>query len=87
VSHFIGLFNDSKRWEPVAIQTLQVFLPLLLHKPSLKSKNGEHIKYLNKRMEWWKHGKLAELIKSVKLFRKDSKNHSKSRTIRPESLL
>ena len=38
VSHLIGLFNGSKRWEPVAINMRQVFLPLLLQKPSLKSK-------------------------------------------------
>jgi len=30
------LFNHSKKWEPVAIHILQVFLPLLLQKPSLK---------------------------------------------------
>jgi len=33
VSRFIGLFNDSKRREPLAIHMLQVFLPLLLQKP------------------------------------------------------
>jgi len=38
VFRLIGLFNDSKRWKPVAIHMLQVFLPLLLQKPSLKSK-------------------------------------------------
>jgi len=27
-------------------------LPLLLQKPSLKSKNREHVKYMNERMEW-----------------------------------
>ena len=62
VSRLIGLFNGSKRWEPVAIHMLQVFLPSLLQKPSRKSKNREHVKYLNKRMEWWKHGKLEELL-------------------------
>jgi len=25
-------------------------------------KNRERVKYLNKRMEWWKHRKLEELI-------------------------
>jgi len=60
VSRLLGLFNSSKRWEPVANHMLQVFLPLLLQKPSLKSNNREHVKYLNKRMEWWKHGKLEE---------------------------
>jgi len=61
VSCLIRLFNSSKRRDPVAIHMLQVFLPLLLQKPSLKSNNREHIKYLDKRMEWWKHRKL-ELI-------------------------
>jgi len=30
-----------------------------------KIKNIEHVKYLNKRMEWWKHRKLEELISRV----------------------
>ena len=44
VSRLAGLFNGSKRWEPVAIHMIQVFLSLLLQKPSLKSENGEHVK-------------------------------------------
>jgi len=36
VSRLVGLFNGCKRWEPVAIHMFQVFLPLLLQKPSLK---------------------------------------------------
>ena len=36
VSCLIGLFNYSKKWEPVEIHMQQVFLPLLLLKPSLK---------------------------------------------------
>ena len=51
VTRLIRLFNSSKRWESVAIHMLQVLLPLILQKPSLKSKNREHVKYLNKRME------------------------------------
>jgi len=62
VSCLIGLFNCSKKWESAAIHMLLVFLPLLLQKPSLKSKNIEHVKYLNKRLEWWEHRKLQELI-------------------------
>jgi len=70
VTRLIRLFNSSKRWEPVAIHMLQVFLPLLLRKPSLKSKNREHVKYLNKRMEWWKHGNLEELISECEAIQK-----------------
>ena len=39
VTRLIRLFNSSIRWESVAIHMLQVLLPLLLQKPSLKSKN------------------------------------------------
>jgi len=39
VSRLIRLFNSGKGWEPVAKYMLQVFLPLLLQKPSHKSKN------------------------------------------------
>ena len=39
VSCLIRLFNSGKGWEPVAKYMLQVFLPLLLQKPSHKSKN------------------------------------------------
>ena len=36
VTRLIKLFNSSKRWESVAIHMLQVLLPLILQKPSLK---------------------------------------------------
>ena len=79
VTRLIRLFNSSKRWEPVAIHMLQVFLPLLLRKPSLKSKNREHVKYLNKGMEWWKHGKIEELISECEAIQKRLKRSVKTK--------
>ena len=132
MSLFIRLLNCSKKWEPVAIHMLQVFLPLLLwpvtslghrrgqrviwegsrcfqlcpthfskggktfseedsppcislvtgqlllQKLSLKYENTEHVKYLNKRLEWWKHGKPQELISEWSLFKQDSTYKSKT---------
>ena len=46
VTRLIRLFNSSKTWESVAIHMLQVLLPLILQKPSPKSKNKENVKYL-----------------------------------------
>ena len=63
----------------VAIHMLQVLLPLLLQKPSLKSKNREHVKYLNKRMEWWKHGQLEELISECEAIQKRFKRSVKTK--------
>ena len=77
VTRLIRLFNSSKRWEPVAIHMLQVLLPLILQKPSPKSKTKEHVKYLNKRMEWWKHGKIEELISECEAIQKRLKDQSK----------
>jgi len=58
---------------------LQVLLPLILQKPSLKSKKREHVKYLNKRMEWWKHGKLEELISECEAIQKGLKRSVKTK--------
>ena len=33
-------------------------------------KKKEHVKYLNKRMEWWKHGKIDELISECEAIQK-----------------
>ena len=79
VTRLIGLFNSSKRWESVAMHMLQALLPLLLWKPSHKSKNREHVKYLNKRMEWWKHGKLEELISECEAIQKRLKRSVKTK--------
>ena len=78
VTCLIRLFKSSKRWESLAIHTLQVLLPLLLQKPHLKSKNRERVKYLNKRMKWWKHGKLEELISECEAIQKRLKRSVKT---------
>jgi len=56
-----------------------MLLPLLLQKPSLKSKNREHVKYLNKRIEWWKHEKLEELISEYEAIQKRLKRSVKTK--------
>jgi len=58
---------------------LQVLLPLLLQKPSLKSKNREHVKYLNKTREWWKHRKLEQLISECEAIQKRLKRSDKTK--------
>ena len=39
VTRLIRLLNSSKRWESAAMHMIQVLLPLILQKPSPKSKN------------------------------------------------
>ena len=45
-----------------------------------QTKNREHVKYLNKRMEWWKHGNLEELISECEAIQERLKRSVKTKT-------
>jgi len=76
VTRLIRLFNSSIRWESVAIHMLQVLLPLLLQKPSLKSKNRTcQIPEQKNGMVETRKARRIDL--RVKPFKKDSKDQSK----------
>ena len=49
-------------WEPVALQLLNIFVPLLLQKPSARSKARDHIRVLTGRLEVWRNGNLNQLV-------------------------
>ena len=70
VTKIIQLFTSKTKWEPVALHMLNIFLPLMLQKPSSKSKNRDHIRYLRKRIDLWKQGKLLELVSECKEIQK-----------------
>ena len=58
----LQLFNDKTGWESIALLALHVFIPLMLQKPSTKSKNRDHLRYLEKRLKMWKNGELTEIM-------------------------
>ena len=62
VGNLINLWVDKSKTESVALTALHVFVPLMLQKPSKKSKNRDHIRYLKERLEKWKIGDLAGLV-------------------------
>ena len=55
-------FNARTEMEPVALNLLVIFVPLMLQKPARCSKTGDHKRYLTKRLQWWRDGKLTELL-------------------------
>ena len=80
VTRLIRLFNSSKRWESVAIHMLQVLLPLILQKPSPKSKTK------NMSNTWTKEwnggntdGKIEELISECEDIQKRLKRSVKTK--------
>ena len=73
----LQLFNNKTSWERIALLALHVFIPLVLQKPSAKSKNKDHIRYLSKRLDWWKEGKIDDLMKEGKQIQKSINNSKK----------
>ena len=63
ITKIIQLFvNNDKKWGRIALKLLHVFIPVLLQKPSPKSKAKENAKYLQKRLLWWSQGDLKSLM-------------------------
>ena len=62
LTHIIDLWSDKSNHESIALTALHVFIPLMLQKPSRKSKNRDHVRYLSERFEKWKCGDLAGLL-------------------------
>ena len=60
-TRLLKLFNARSEMEPVAVNLLVIFFPLMLQKPSRRSKTKDHKRYLSKRLQWWKDGKIAEI--------------------------
>ena len=55
-------FTRKTKWESLALHMLNIFLPLMLQKPSAKSKNKDHVRYLKKRLDLWREGKVEEIV-------------------------
>ena len=65
ITRLLSLFNNRTQWESLALNILMIFPPLMLQKPSSRSKNKDHSRYLHKRLLLWKEGKLQEIISEV----------------------
>ena len=62
IDRLVNLFVRKTGWERLALSLLHIFLPLMLQKPSAKSKPREHAKYLTTRLERWRNGELKSLM-------------------------
>ena len=62
VKRLLMIFNNEARLQSVSLHALQIFLPLILQKPAKKSKRADHVRYLSKRLLWWKEGEFDKLF-------------------------
>ena len=78
-TRLMRLFNRKMRWEPLALNLLIIYFPLMLQKPSQRSKNKDHVRYLTKRLSLWKEGCLDKLLSEGEEIQKrmTSKNERK----------
>ena len=51
LTRLLYLFIDNTKWTRLGISLVHIFLPLMLQKPSSKSKARDHAKYLEKRLQ------------------------------------
>ncbi len=75
LTRLIHLFVDTTRWERLAFSLVHIFLPIMLQKPSRKSKARDHATYLSKRLVRWKNGELDDLMEECRSIQKALKQH------------
>ena len=80
----INQFNNDSAFESVSLMMVTLMFPLLLQKPSQNSKTKDHVRYLEKRMEMWKNGQLAELISEGKAIQNRISRKKKSSSAKKE---
>ena len=74
------LLNNKTTWESLSMDLLVIiFLPLMLQKPSEKSKRKDHVRYLIKRLEVWKAGKIKDLVSECCTIQRRMLNSKKHR--------
>ena len=78
LNRILQMFNNKTQYEPIALHLVQIYIPLMLQKPSAKSKNRDHIRYLEKRLQWWKEGELEKLVKEGKAIQEILQKHKDS---------
>ena len=74
LQHFI----DKSACQSFSLTSFLIMIPLLLQKPSKKSKTSENKEHLKRRLEMWRKGKLSELLSECELIQKRLTSGSQS---------
>ena len=78
LTRLLQLFNTRSPWESLGLHLAQVFVPLMLQKPSAKSKPKDHLKYLGNRIDKWRNGDINCLVaEGTAIQERIQKAHSK----------
>ena len=70
VTKCINYFNQASPLEPIALKMSLLMFPLLLQKPSKKSKSKDHVRCLEERLVLWKKGNLEDLLRKGRVIQR-----------------
>ena len=62
LTRLLQLFTLKTAWQGFSLLCVTIFVPLMLQKPSARSKHKDHTQFLAKRLLWWKNGNLKALL-------------------------
>ena len=84
LSRLISLFTLKSAWEVVALSLVHIFVPLMLQKPSAKSKAKDNTKYLSSRLDQWSQGNVNAILSECREIQRKIKriNQTKNFNIR-----
>ena len=67
LTRLFTMFTPDSVWEKVSLSLVQIFIPLLLQKPSARSKARENNKYLISRLQKWDVGDIEGLLSECRM--------------------
>ena len=73
LTRILNLYVHKTKWERLALLVLHVFIPLMLQKPSARSKPRDHTKYLAARLLKWNSGDIKSMLNEGKEIQKRMK--------------
>ena len=84
LSRLLSLFTLKSVWEPVALSLVHIFVPLMLQKPSHRSKAKDNTKYLMSRLQKWEQGNVWSILSECREIQKKIKkiNQTKDLNVR-----
>ena len=81
VTRILRQFTIPSKWSRIALTQLHIFIPLMLQKPSRKSKAKDHAKYLENRLKLWSLGELDAILRENREIQKKLKQSQDKRQV------
>ncbi len=66
LERLLSEFTHSTKWKALSLKLIHVYIPMMLQRPTPKSKPHQNSKYLRERLEWWEEGDLDSIAKQCR---------------------